>query len=59
MVRCRKHKTGALEFAENAGYPVIVRPSYVLSGAAMKTVHSKNELEKYINQATEISSERP
>ncbi|MBU4452079.1 MAG: carbamoyl-phosphate synthase (glutamine-hydrolyzing) large subunit [Nanoarchaeota archaeon] len=50
---------GALEFAENAGYPVIVRPSYVLSGAAMKTVHSENELEKYIDQATEISSERP
>ncbi len=50
---------GAEEFARKIKYPVIVRPSYVLSGAAMKTVHSENELEKYINDATEISSERP
>ncbi len=50
---------GAEEFARNVKYPVIVRPSYVLSGAAMKVVHSEKELETYIREATEISSERP
>ncbi|MCK5233666.1 MAG: carbamoyl-phosphate synthase (glutamine-hydrolyzing) large subunit, partial [Candidatus Aenigmarchaeota archaeon] len=51
--------SGALEFAEKHEYPVIIRPSYVLSGAAMTIVHNDRELEKYIKQATKISSKYP
>lgn len=49
----------AEDFAEKVGYPVLVRPSYVLSGAAMNTVYSKNDLESYLNQAVEVSREYP
>ncbi|MDP8217455.1 MAG: carbamoyl-phosphate synthase large subunit [Candidatus Theseobacter exili] len=41
------------------GYPVLVRPSYVLGGRAMKIVYSREELENYIRIATEASPERP
>ncbi len=46
-------------FARNVGYPVLVRPSYVLSGAAMNTVFSDSELKKYLDQATVISPDHP
>lgn len=46
-------------FAENVGYPVLVRPSYVLSGAAMNTVYSKDDLASYLNQAVEVSRDYP
>lgn len=49
----------AEEFADNVGYPVLVRPSYVLSGAAMNTVYSKDDLESYLNQAVEVSRDYP
>lgn len=49
----------AEEFAENVGYPVLVRPSYVLSGAAMNTVYSRDDLESYLNQAVEVSRDYP
>jgi len=49
----------AEEFAENVGYPVLVRPSYVLSGAAMSIALSKNELEKYLKRASEVNKEYP
>lgn len=49
----------AESFAEKVGYPVLVRPSYVLSGAAMNTVYSKNDLESYLNQAVEVSRDYP
>jgi carbamoyl-phosphate synthase large subunit len=49
----------ATTFAESVGYPVIVRPSYVLSGAAMAVVHSSDDLEAYINQAALISNDAP
>jgi len=49
----------AESFAENVGYPVLVRPSYVLSGAAMSIVLSKNELEKYLKKASEVSKDYP
>lgn len=51
--------SSASAFAERAGYPVIVRPSYVLSGAAMAVVHSKDELASFIQQATLVSPEAP
>ena len=49
----------AEEFADKAGYPVLVRPSYVLSGAAMSIALSKEELEGYLKKASEVSKESP
>ncbi|SCU87670.1 LADA_0E05446g1_1 [Lachancea dasiensis] len=46
-------------FAEAVSYPVLVRPSYVLSGAAMNTVYSKDDLASYLNQAVEVSRDYP
>ena len=46
-------------FAEKVGYPVLVRPSYVLSGAAMSIALSRNELKTYLNKASEINKEHP
>ncbi len=51
--------TSAEQFAESVGYPVIVRPSYVLSGAAMAVVHSSEDLESYLNQAAAVSKDAP
>src|SRR3989338_5081517 len=51
--------TSAQTFASNVGYPVIVRPSYVLSGAAMAVVHSGDDLEAYLEQAALVSKEAP
>jgi len=49
----------AEEFADEVGYPVLVRPSYVLSGAAMSIALSKKELRKYLKKASEIGKEHP
>ncbi len=49
----------ALSFAENTGYPVLIRPSYVLSGAAMSVAHSDQELAEYLDAATEVSKDFP
>ncbi|KAK9320514.1 hypothetical protein V1517DRAFT_329208 [Lipomyces orientalis] len=49
----------AAEFCEKVSYPVLVRPSYVLSGAAMNTVYSKDDLASYLQQAVEVSREYP
>jgi carbamoyl-phosphate synthase large subunit len=49
----------AKSFATNVGYPVLVRPSYVLSGAAMKVVWSQEELTKYVGNATTLSPDHP
>ena len=49
----------ARTFADMVGYPVIVRPSYVLSGAAMKVVWSKNALSTYVKEAAEVSPDHP
>ncbi|RYU11204.1 carbamoyl-phosphate synthase large subunit [Nocardioides iriomotensis] len=49
----------AREIAEAIGYPVLVRPSYVLGGRGMEIVYSDESLEGYITRATEISPEHP
>ncbi len=49
----------ALVVAENIGYPVLVRPSYVLGGRAMEIVYNADELVRYISAATEVSQKRP
>ncbi|KAG0511464.1 MAG: Carbamoyl-phosphate synthase large subunit [Nitrosopumilales archaeon] len=51
--------TEAKNFAIDVAYPVIVRPSYVLSGAAMKVVWSQVELKEYVNEATNVSPDHP
>ncbi len=47
------------EFISEVGYPVLVRPSYVLSGAAMNVCYSDEELERFLQLATEVSHEYP
>ncbi|TLS29779.1 hypothetical protein PpBr36_01052 [Pyricularia pennisetigena] len=49
----------AKKFCQTVSYPVLVRPSYVLSGAAMNTVYSEADLESYLKQAAEVSREHP
>lgn len=49
----------AKKFCNAVKYPVLVRPSYVLSGAAMNTVYSEHDLANYLNQAVEVSKEHP
>ncbi len=49
----------AKEFANKVDYPVLIRPSYVLSGAAMSIVLTEDELEEYLKKASEISQEHP
>ncbi len=46
-------------FSNRVGYPVLIRPSYVLSGAAMSIVVSESELEEYLKKASDISQEHP
>ncbi|KAJ5772527.1 Carbamoyl-phosphate synthase large subunit [Penicillium odoratum] len=49
----------AREFCNKVSYPVLVRPSYVLSGAAMNTVYSEDDLANYLNQAADVSRDHP
>lgn len=49
----------AEEFADLVTFPVLVRPSYVLSGAAMNTVYSKADLASYLSQAVDVSPDYP
>lgn len=48
-----------LAFANRVGYPVLVRPSYVLSGSAMHVCYSENELIQYVKQAVSVSRSHP
>lgn len=49
----------AREFASDVGYPVLVRPSYVLSGAAMSVIHSEESLEDRLTNAAAVSPDHP
>ncbi len=49
----------ALDVAERIGYPLMVRPSYVLGGRAMEVVHDEEMLEHYVAAAVDVSPERP
>ncbi len=49
----------ALKVAEKIGYPVLVRPSYVLGGRAMRIVYDPEELKSWIEEAVQVSNERP
>ena len=49
----------ALEKAQQLGYPLVVRPSYVLGGRAMEIVHEQRDLERYMREAVKVSNESP
>ena len=46
-------------FAERVGFPVLVRPSYVLSGNAMNVCYNQEQLEQYVQEAALVSPEHP
>lgn len=52
-------KDEIIEFAENVGFPLLIRPSYVLSGAAMNVVSNQEELEHFLCLATKVSKQHP
>ena len=52
-------KNEAFEITEKIGFPVVIRPSYVLGGRAMEIVHNKQQLQKYINEAVSVSGDSP
>ena len=54
-----KNLKEALYKAEKIGFPIVVRPSYVLGGRAMQLVNNIKELEKYLNEAVEVSNSKP
>jgi len=49
----------AIKHAEAIGYPVVVRPSYVLGGRAMEIVHQQADLERYMREAVKVSNDSP
>ena len=49
----------AIRLAEEIGYPLVVRPSYVLGGRAMEIVHEKTQLERYMREAVKVSNDSP
>ena len=54
-----KNVEEALEKANEIGFPIVVRPSYVLGGRAMQLVNNLNELKQYLNEAVEVSNSKP
>jgi carbamoyl-phosphate synthase large subunit len=52
-------ESAALEKAEALGYPLVVRPSYVLGGRAMEIVHEQRDLERYMREAVKVSNDSP
>ncbi len=49
----------AIRLAEEIGYPLVVRPSYVLGGRAMEIVHEQSDLERYMREAVKVSNDSP
>ena len=49
----------AIQLAEEIGYPLVVRPSYVLGGRAMEIVHEESDLQRYMTEAVKVSHESP
>lgn len=57
--RAAYNEADALKYADEIGYPLVVRPSYVLGGRAMDIVHNADELKRYMHEAIEVSSSSP
>jgi carbamoyl-phosphate synthase large subunit len=49
----------AIALAQEIGYPLVVRPSYVLGGRAMEIVHQQSDLERYMREAVKVSNDSP
>jgi carbamoyl-phosphate synthase / aspartate carbamoyltransferase / dihydroorotase len=49
----------AIDFCKHVGYPCLIRPSYVLSGAAMKVAHNERDLREYLKKAKFIAKDKP
>jgi carbamoyl-phosphate synthase large subunit len=49
----------AVKLADKIGYPLVVRPSYVLGGRAMEIVHAREDLERYMREAVRVSEDSP
>jgi len=57
--RTARSEEEAVRLAEYVGYPMVVRPSYVLGGRAMEIVYNESELRRYMNEAVQVSNESP
>ena len=57
--RTARTEAAALELAQEIGYPLVVRPSYVLGGRAMEIVHDQRDLERYMREAVKVSNDSP
>ncbi|MCE2832531.1 MAG: carbamoyl-phosphate synthase large subunit [Oxalobacteraceae bacterium] len=57
--RTARNEDEALALAQEIGYPLVVRPSYVLGGRAMEIVHEQRDLERYMREAVKVSNDSP
>jgi carbamoyl-phosphate synthase large subunit len=57
--RTARTEADALRLADEIGYPLVVRPSYVLGGRAMEIVHEGRDLERYMREAVKVSNDSP
>ena len=57
--RTARTEEAAIKAAEEIGYPLVVRPSYVLGGRAMEIVHEPRDLERYMHEAVKVSNDSP
>jgi len=57
--RTARTEDEALQGAKDIGYPVVVRPSYVLGGRAMEIVHAETDLRRYMREAVKVSNDSP
>jgi carbamoyl-phosphate synthase large subunit len=57
--RTARTEEAALQLAHEIGYPLVVRPSYVLGGRAMEIVHGDKDLERYMREAVKVSEKSP
>ncbi len=57
--RTARNETEALTLAAEIGYPLVVRPSYVLGGRAMEIVYNSEDLERYMREAVKVSNDSP
>jgi carbamoyl-phosphate synthase large subunit len=57
--RTARTEADALRLADEIGYPLVVRPSYVLGGRAMEIVHEPRDLERYMREAVKVSNDSP
>jgi len=57
--RTARTEADAIRAADEIGYPLVVRPSYVLGGRAMEIVHEQRDLERYMREAVKVSNDSP